>query len=261
MKKIVRILKKRASHGFTLVEMVISVALLGILLGGMMIFISPILRSFNDNKNLVSAENVANCMQEYVMHNLRNATQIVIVTNASYDDLGTNTLIAEAVADMKNDEGEVKNHVLKCMSLRYVDGKYILCNEPFGTGSTLSGNSNASALTGKVFNDCLYNNMYMNFDFEMAKVFDSVADDGTKLYVDSKDTLILNIKSYSDIDRKDMIFSGRNVTELRQIKVKLRAGAKESDYYVKTFDAGGSDETHSDIYIFYSARQLKGLNG
>lgn len=41
MKSMIRLLKKRNKGGFTLVEVVVSVALLAILMGGMMMFIAP----------------------------------------------------------------------------------------------------------------------------------------------------------------------------------------------------------------------------
>ena len=61
MKSMIRLLKKRNKGGFTLVEVVVSVALLAILMGGMMMFIAPIVRNFNDNQKDQSAQSVSAC--------------------------------------------------------------------------------------------------------------------------------------------------------------------------------------------------------
>lgn len=62
MRSIIRLLKKQNKGGFTLVEVVVSVALLAILMGGMMMFIAPIVRNFNDNQKDQSAQSVAACI-------------------------------------------------------------------------------------------------------------------------------------------------------------------------------------------------------
>ena len=66
MKAILRRLKKRNSGGFTLVEVIVSCALLAVLLGGMMLFIYPVIRTFDDTEKVYTADNVANCIDEYI---------------------------------------------------------------------------------------------------------------------------------------------------------------------------------------------------
>ncbi len=267
MKKIKAIFKRRASHGFTLVEMIVAVALLAVLLGGMMILVAPILESYADDKQFVTAENISTCMVEHITHTLRNSGQVVVVENASYGDTSTNSLVTTKVNAMKKyvDDSNTNyaTRALKCISLRYFDGKYYLCNEGFSaTGNTLSGNaaSTVDALKGKVFSDVLYNDLYMNFDFSMASVATGEKDaSGNDKFEVSKHTLALDIESYADKDRKNLVYTGKTVTEMRQVKVQLRADPANTDYYTEVIDLGGTDDQHKDIYIFYTVRNLKGV--
>ena len=73
MKKMIRLLRKRGSGGFTLVEMIVSVALLAVLMGGMILFISPVIRTYNDNTTDITAENTTTCVQEYISRTIRNS--------------------------------------------------------------------------------------------------------------------------------------------------------------------------------------------
>ena len=269
MKAIKKLFGKRTKSGFTLVEMIISVALLAILLGGMTIVVSPILESFKDEKQSITASNVSNCVQEYVTRSLRNASQILVVSNASYDDTGSATVTAVTdqmltYLNKMNSDPTNKTHDIGCISLRYVNGQYILCEEPVKPGATtgssvLTGNSNTAALQGKVYSDSLYDDLYMNVKFEPAMLTVTDPVTGATTVTQGKDVLKTTIQAYTDKDRKAMVFNGSGISELRQIKVQLRAGAKDTNYYIKFLDLGGADDTHKDIYIFYVNRLLKGV--
>ena len=87
MKAILRRLKKHNSGGFTLVEVIVSCALLAVLLGGMMLFIYPVIRTFDDTEKVYTADNVANCIDEYITKKIYNARRIAIFSNANYDQL------------------------------------------------------------------------------------------------------------------------------------------------------------------------------
>ena len=268
MKAIKKLFGKRAKSGFTLVEMIISIALLAILLGGMTIVVTPILESFKDEKQSITANNVSSCVQEYVTRSLRNASQILIVSNASYTDANGGSVTATTDEMLKyiakKNTGATKTHELRCLSLRYVDGKYILCDEPVKSGVTsggvLTGNASTASLQGKVYSDCLYDDLYMDIKFEPAMLTVTDPVTGATTATQGKDVLQTTIKAYSDKARKAMVFNGSGITELRQIKVQLRAGAKEANYYLKFLDMGGTDDAHKDIYIFYVTRVLNGVS-
>ena len=268
MKNVVRIFKKRASHGFTLVEMIIAVALLGVLLAGMVILVSPVLNTFNDNEKLLTAESVSSVIQEYFSRSLRNASRVVVVTNATYDDNSSNDDIKKEVKKLNDfitdtSVNGVPQYSIKCLSLRCVDGKYYVCDEPLNLSlgdSILTGNSNYSNLQKKVFSDCLYNDLYLDYKIAMGEVSPGVDPiTGQPLGgVPSNNFLQMDIDVYTDAARKELVCSTTSVMELRQIKFQLRAGKSTDNYYVKTINVTGEDpaDTNKDIYIYYVSRLL-----
>ena len=168
MKAILRRLKKRNSGGFTLVEVIVSCALLAVLLGGMMLFIYPVIRTFDDTEKVYTADNVANCIDEYITKKIYNARRIAIFSNANYDQLTNVEEYKNKIAEMnsfcasvnKNDPN--KTYVLRCISLRYdsADGKYYLYQEePNMTGNGVLKQDKARA----VFQKCLYNDLFFTF--------------------------------------------------------------------------------------------------
>ena len=268
MKRLKVLLTKRRNHGFTLVEMIVSVALLAILLAGMVLFIAPILESYTENQTLYTAENVATAIQEQITHSLRNAYQVSIFTNATYE-MNADAVIKDDVQKMveyvnkKNNDDTIKVnrlYELHCMSLRYVNGQYILCNEPVemtgtGTGGYLAGNDDNDALVDytKAFSDVIYDGLYMDFSF--IKPIET-KDDGTTFV--SKDTYQYAIKAYSDASKKSVVFNGSGMAECYAIKTMLRAKAPESEYFINIENQPEIDGNH-DIYIYYVTRKLKGV--
>lgn len=260
MKKILRLFRR--TSGFTLVEMVVSVALLAVLLGGMMLFISPIVSSFNDNKADLIAENAATCIQEYITKSIRNANQIAIFANTNYTNLSSTDSYTTRIKAMNdfcasvNGTAVNKTYVLKCLSLKYDDGKYYLYNENVNMSSNGALDTTKSQ---KVFSDCLYNDMFFEFDFAKPKNGDYPAVTGAKEYRD--DALELTVRAYRDTDHDALMFYGSGITELRQIKVMLASGGKESDYNLTIQPAAplafeDMDDDSRDIFIYYVVRQL-----
>lgn len=278
MNKILRILKKRRSGGFTLVEMIVSVALLAILLGGMMLFIAPIIRSFNDTKTDLTAENVSTTVQEYIIRSIRNANQVAVFNYVSADDLTSTTAkladgtsYADVINGMNNYctsingtgcAQENKKYLLKCISLRYEDGKYILYNESVDDSGRLNPTGKV-----KVFSDCLYDDLYLTFDFGKIKNSDyGVVDSKTSGYEFRPDTLTLDVNAYGDSAHNNKLFVGAGVFELRQIKVMIDQDISNAkDYYLKmahentaenpyTYDSISDDK--KDIFIYYTIRRL-----
>lgn len=267
MKKIMRLFRRKS--GFTLVEMVVAVALLAILLGGMMLFISPIVRSFNDNHTDLTAENGAVCVQEYITKSIRNANQVAIFANTNYSDLSSNATYTAKIAKMnkfctdvnagaKDDKNKI--YLLKCISLKYdsTDGRYYLYNETVKDNGELD---TTAGKTQKVFSDCLFNDLYMTFELKKAKNGDYLVITGAPEYRD--DTLDVTICAYRDEDRKSLAFQGNGLSELRQIKVMLNAGGSKDDYNLSVYpdpavlkSFADMDEGSRDIFIYYVVRQM-----
>ncbi len=264
MKAILRRLKKRNSGGFTLVEVIVSCALLAVLLGGMMLFIYPVIRTFDDTEKVYTADNVANCIDEYITKKIYNARRIAIFSNANYDQLTNVEEYKNKIAEMnsfcasvnKNDPN--KTYVLRCISLRYdaADGKYYLYQEePNMTGNGVLKQDKARA----VFQKCLYNDLFFTFSFSKPINGDYPTVEGSKPLRD--DALSINIRAFSDSDYSNLVYSGSGITELRQIKTMLRLGQKASDFNLTVYPSvplefGSMVDGERDYFIFYIERQL-----
>lgn len=262
MRSIIKLLKKRGSSGFTLVEMVVSVALLAILLGGMMLFITPIVRSFNDTQTDLTAENVAVCLNNYITRTIRYSSQVAVFSNTNYTDIQSSTEYKARIQSMnayctsKNGGGN-NTYYLRCLSLKYDDAtkRYYLYEEDV---DQTNGNLNPDKAK-KVFSDCFYNDLYMTFEIVQPENGDYPTLEGSTPL--RNDALQVTIAAYKDEDRRNMVYHGDGVFELRQIKGMLAHGAKATEYNVTSapatlLDFGSMTDGSRDIYIYYVRRTL-----
>lgn len=274
MRSIIRLLKKRNKGGFTLVEMIVSVALLAILLGGMMLFVAPIVRNFNDNEKDQSAQNIAVCVNDYIVHSIRYATQVAVFSNTNYASILNDATSKARIEAMNsfctsvNGGGTSINQIyqLKCLSLKYDDstGMYYLYEEkvdPSSDGRLYEETPTMaeSHKPRKVFNDCFYNGLYMTFEITQPENGDYGKIENAPLL--RNDALNINIRAYRDPERKNMIYYGEGVTEMRNIKGMLKHGGKAEDYNISVSPTdpaafGDMADGSRDIYIYYISRSL-----
>lgn len=280
MKRLKRLFCRRRNNGFTLVEMIVSLALLAILMGGVMLFMLPIIRSFDDTNRSYTAENAATAVEEYIVRSIRNANQVAIFNYIAPGDLTTDANISAQITKMntycKNINGTApsgsEKYLLKCISLRYdsTSGKYYLCNEQvnMNAGGVLT-DPTAITDTKKVFSDCLYNNMYMTFDISQINNADyNNPESTTKGDQYRTDTLSLEVCAYTDPERLngDLVFKGSGIAELRQIKVMVKQDEKNKDSYYMMMQHPSNPDTQytyadadadkRDIFIYYVVRRL-----
>lgn len=269
MKSIIRLLKKRNKGGFTLVEVVVSVALLAILMGGMMLFIAPIVKNFNDNEKDQSAQSIAACINDYIVHNIRYATQIAVFSNTNYSEIQSNSDYTARIASMNkfcNDVNKVNTlYELKCISLKYDESTkmYYIYEEVVDTsanGALLNKADDPDKQPRKVFSDCFYNDLYMTFEITAPENGDFGKIENAPQY--RKDALKFNINAYRDSSRNNMVYYGEGVSEMRNIKVMQRDKTEASKYTITVnpmnpvaFDAM-NDGDPRDIYIYYIKRTL-----
>ena len=128
MKKLKQLLKRRRKNsGFTLVEVVISCGLLGILVLGVTLFITPVLRSAASNEANVRANLLAETIDNYINRSMRSAYFVQIFTNADRSDAYDGGAIAEnenlkamrEFIDKCVDSDGKKVFELKCISLSW----------------------------------------------------------------------------------------------------------------------------------------------
>lgn len=263
MNKYIRLLKKRRFGGFTLVEMIVAIAMLAILMAGMMIFISPIIQSYNGNHTDSNAQNTTTCVQEYISRKLRNSYQVAIFENTNYAAIRDNDAYKSQIESMNEFCANVngpsavnKTYVLKCMSLRYdsADQRYYLWDESVNMNSKGALDQSKSK---KVFADVLYNNLYITYDFSLPKNGDFITDPSKGEF--RKDALQMDFKTYRDPEFSSLIFQGQGITEMRQIKGMLADGGNSTNYFVKVepetpLDYNSMVDGERDIYIYYVTR-------
>lgn len=268
MKKIFKSFKKKGSSGFTLVEMVVSVALLAILMGGMMLFVSPIIQSFNDNTTNLTAENAATCVEEYITRSIRNSNQIAIFQNTNYTELISNTAYSAKIQSMNkyctdvnggsSDPTKINRlYSLKCISLKYdsTDQKYYLYEEIVKTDGTLDSAANGR----KVFSNCLFDDLYLLYSFVKPKNADYPTKADAKQF--REDAVQITVSAYTDVACNNLVFQGQGITELRQIKTMLSAGGSATDYNLTIEPSSPQSfadmaEGSRDIFIYYIVRQM-----
>ena len=264
MSKLIRFFKKRRNGGFTMVEMIVSVVLLAILLGGMTLMITPILRSFSDTKRDLVAENVSTCIQTYISTSMQDATNVVIFANTNYDSIKTaaNDKINGLKSFCKTQTSDAKNaYTLQCISLKYdtTDNRYYLYNEESDLNDSVNPLKGTSNLA---FSECLYNDLY--YSLSIYKALDLDKNDGTRM----NDTAEITISTYSDVAMSNLVFGGIGLTEFREIgrDIALRASNAKNTldpfkfeiYTGETITAcDGFSTTDAvdgarDIYIFFT---------
>lgn len=121
-----RLLSKRNSSGFTLIEVVIAMLLLGILVTGVITFASPILNLVKNNKNSAQATMLAEAIDTYIASALENAERVELWTNASVDSAkGEYGVSSDSSGGYLNIriwmEGKPTERELRCIALRWAD--------------------------------------------------------------------------------------------------------------------------------------------
>lgn len=279
MKKLGRLLRKRNSGGFTLVEVVISTALLGILIIGVLLFMTPVFGILETNEDAAKADRAVTTIETYVSKTLRGALYIKVFTNTNasagaYTTAGmiTNADYQEMVTFMTTGNNK-DNYQLNCLSLKYVADnnprnssqgttaqKYMLYNELVDTTNYVLLPSSAAL----VFDESFYEDIYPKFEFEHLTVkFDNAgnvlteteaAADPTLVDKELTPALVMNIGVYNDESMHDVykVFTGKSIIEVNNIKSTAVNTGGEYKIFDTTAHVAGDD-----IFIFYITRKPK----
>ncbi len=272
MEHIKRLLLCRRNGGFTLAEVIISCALLGILIMGMFMFVAPILDTVNSTNESTRASNAAESVEYYISRSIRNAAYIAVLTDTNFTDVQSKA--SDIIMALKGKGGEA-NYNLKCISIRYMadeksgNNKYFICNESFSPAGTLD-----SALTEKVFDSCYFEGVYPKVALTQVQ---QEQDDGSKKNMPA---VQINVEVYDDPQlRKDggngysgLVFSGTGYTILRNIELSqqdktlnqpfniVNSGTigKELGTLPVSLSSGDPDDESKEMetYIFYVERTL-----
>lgn len=279
IKKLQRLLKKRNSGGFTLVEVVISTALLGILIIGVLLFMTPVFGMLETNEDAAKADRVVSTVETYISKSLRGSLYIKVYTNtnASAGAHVTGGMITDAdfqkMVTFMNTGSNKNNYQLNCLSLKYVTDnnprnnsqnatakKYMLFNEAVDPTQFILQPSSAKP----VFDESFYEDIYPKFSFSHLDVYfdstgkeltaDEVAADPSKLDKTLTPALIMDILVYNDESMNDVyrIFTGKSIIEANLIKSTAVNTGGEYKIFDNTEHAAGDD-----IFIFYITRKPK----
>ncbi len=283
-----RLFTLRNTKGYTLVEVIVSTVLLGVLIVGIMFFMAPIFQNVDSNLEIERADRIATTMQQYISKTMKTSMYVKIFTGVSDSDLGSATsalysdpefaamkqLVIDSVA---GPSGAGKSLELRCLSLRYKEDtnprnsdtglpayKYILSSETVDTTHYMIDNS----LSTPVFSASLYEKMYANVAFTRLE-YDLNNDGDNNPATTPKDVMhpgyTYEIKIYDEPGVADastgnlqfgvstMLFSGRGTLEFNNMKsLEINSERKFTTYQTTDLGGTGVDE---NIYIFYVARK------
>lgn len=269
MRKIKARLFKRGSRGFTLVEIIVASALLGVLLLGMLMFVSPVLESVNTQERDARALSVGSSMETYISRSIRNSVYVAVFENAEFDDCKLNGAVYNnaKLTEMEEFVKKTDNiavYELKCISLRWMyddklqEYKYMLCNETVQNG----GRVLLDGKTERVFDSCFYEQLFPRVNISMLN--NQIEGDPALDPADVKDVAAIkvdvNIFTDNEMDT-DLIFVGTGYTEFINIKNKLynKDGKfkiyPKSDTTVRTAAEAQALGIPGETYIYYVTRR------
>lgn len=267
MNRLKRLLKrKRKNSGFTLVEVVISCGLLGILVLGITVFIAPVLKSAASNEANVRATLLADTVNNYISRSTRSAYYVKIFKNATREEAMTGGAITtdEDLVKMKNfvdtsvdTKTKKKIFELKCISFSWVEdtrtqeNKYMILNETFVDGSTAINSSGI-----RVFENCFYDGLFPEFQVEQLKETVTPPEGGTPTEK-SVPALKITTNVYNNQKMDAPEFIGVGYTEYNAIKNKT---INPNGIYVFFGDKemrtpAEDDATRYTTFIYYVARR------
>lgn len=255
-KRLRRFLAFRNKGGFTLSEVIISCALLGILMLGIVMFISPILETVNTTNASTRASNAAESIEYYISRSIRNAAYIAVFTDTNFTDVQSKA--SATITDLKNKTDS--NYNLKCISIRYAMDeksqtyKYFICSETVESSGTLKSNATPSS-DSMVFDPCYFEGIYPKV--VLSRVKPEQPDGSTK----DMPAVKIDVEVYGDssMGNTDLIFSGTGYTILRNIEISqqdksLKQPFKVIDPLPNPLNPG--DDSMKETYIYYVERTL-----
>lgn len=182
-----RLLKKRNNGGFTLIEVVISCALLGILIVGVVSFVSPIFSMISTNQKSARATLLAETLDSYIAGNLKTAKKVEVFTNTTGSHAKTAGMVGtdglKRISDFMHENSNFEKYEVRCIGVSWsVDAasavtgrKKLLLTNCKVDNNFSDGYNNTLKILGetKVFDDSLYDGLYPIISVEPFSAQDS----------------------------------------------------------------------------------------
>ncbi len=287
IKRMKRLLDKRNSKGFTLVEVIVSTALLGVLIIGILIFMTPVFSNVHGGIEIERANRVGTTMNQYISKSIKNASFMKVYTNASVSDADdiSDTIITDPdyinmmkFVEKANSSGgagsTIDSYRVACIAIKYVQDtnprhstsglpshKYVITKETTVAGAPISGTSTPSYLidtskSQQVFEMCFYEKLYPEVTFERLEVNIAGAGEPAKMVGPAYRTIIrmydeeFNPALDPTTRTHALLFEGKGITELNNVK-SLQINPKgEKHLTYPNMNIG----TGNDTLIFFVVR-------
>lgn len=266
MKKILRLLKRRKNGGFTLVEVIISSLLLGILILAVVGLITPVMQTVTHNEKNANALMIAEACEAHIDRNIKNSVYCAVFTNAQYSDItGDKINKHPAMQEMLKFVGDTNNkdiYELKAIGLRWQEDKqknhykYMLSNMTLKTDAGVTKITTVS--DQQVFEECFYDNFFPAFTFDILPYTEYAADaDGNLLDEDGNKA--------ADTGKPPKVVSTRNVAIRTIIDVYSNTGmtalAAQGKGYAEFINIRTPAINRDGIYKLYSTNGKKDSDG
>lgn len=187
MKYLKRLSKWRNSSGFTLTEVIVSTALLGILIVGILMFMTPIFNMSTNSKANQKADLAATTMELYLSKSLRSSLYVKVFTGVSDEDVDQKEDAVYKDEQFETMVNFVKansdSYELRCISIRYEEDtnpsnesegdnphKYFLYNETYGLNEGTLLRKSPNDKSELIFDVCFYEDIYPAFEFSRRPV-------------------------------------------------------------------------------------------
>lgn len=175
--KLKRLLQKRNNGGFTLVEVVISCALLSILILGVVSFAGPAMGMISSGKKNASATMLAETINTYISGSLKFAKYVAVFENVDHDaaESGATELKVATNADKGLNEintfmstgTNASEYEVRCIGIRWLEEsitnrkKLMLTNEAVDNNFSLPASSTMSLTSSStVFDAVMYDGLF-----------------------------------------------------------------------------------------------------
>ena len=168
-----RLLGKKDNRGFTLVEVVIAMALLGLLVSGVITFITPILNMVQNNKQNARATMLSEAINTYIMGNIRSAYRLEVFAGENLADAMANGFQYADSGDKGNITIFMEGHPeyeLRCLAMVWKEDnssagggrkKLMLMNCDVSNNFSSGEGKQLKILAAEpVFDDSLYSQLY-----------------------------------------------------------------------------------------------------
>ena len=249
MKFLKRLLSKRNNGGFTLIEVVISVGLLGVLLVAMTIFVTPILQASNETQTDIRAGILAESLEAYIDRSVKVSKYVTVFSGVSAANLPT--IYGDVALDRFDATKVDPDYEVRCIGINWEtdvqtnEQKYMLkiwkVKEGVGTNHVRLDTSN------KVFEDCFYDGLFPEISVEQLKLYE---EDGVTVK-QTAPALWLEVNVYNNAAMSNMAMAGDGYVQFLNIDTSTMG--TNLKFVDKSGSAGGAE--HLDTYIFYIARK------